>query len=63
MGSRSTISGRLRVIAENAPTGYTEQHHAGFDIIEVDVVGRLYDFHVTDILDFIWANVIEQQKD
>ncbi|MED3554053.1 hypothetical protein [Cytobacillus praedii] len=51
------------MIAENAPTGYTEQHHAGFDIIEVDVVGRLYDFHVTDILDFIWANVIEQQKD
>lgn len=32
-------------------------NHVAYDTIEVDVVGRLYDFHVTDILDYNWESV------
>ncbi|WP_066297989.1 DUF5704 domain-containing protein [Bacillus sp. FJAT-29937] len=32
-------------------------NHVAYDTIEVDVVGRLFDFRVTDILDFNWGPV------
>jgi hypothetical protein len=32
-------------------------NHIAYDTIEVDVVGRLYDFRVTDILDYNWETV------
>lgn len=32
-------------------------NHVAYDTIAVDVVGRLYDFRVTDILDFQWGPV------
>lgn len=32
-------------------------HHIAFDTIEVDVVGRLYDLRITDILDYEWQDV------
>ncbi|WP_338657305.1 DUF5704 domain-containing protein (plasmid) [Sporosarcina psychrophila] len=38
------------------PDGIMENHVAN-DTVEVDVVGRLYDFRVTDILDFQWGPV------
>ncbi|WP_427181004.1 DUF5704 domain-containing protein [Paenibacillus sp. TC-CSREp1] len=58
----------LRNIAENAPVDFTEQpdantnlaHHTASDRIPVDVIGRLYDFHVTDISDYSWENVFRQ---
>lgn len=37
-----------------APAGSQTAAHVATDSIEVDVVGRLYDFHVTDIADFNW---------
>ncbi|MEK5209638.1 DUF5704 domain-containing protein [Psychrobacillus sp. FSL H8-0510] len=37
-------------------------NHVAYDTIEVDVVGRLYDFRVTDILDFNWENVFRTTK-
>lgn len=58
----------FRNIAENAPVDFTEQpdantnlaHHTASDRIPVDVIGRLYDFHVTDISDYSWENVFRQ---
>ncbi|MBO0587627.1 hypothetical protein I2484_10040, partial [Sporosarcina sp. E16_8] len=38
------------------------QHHIAYDTIEVDVVGRLYDFRVTDILDYQWGSVFRKQE-
>ncbi|MEK3977333.1 DUF5704 domain-containing protein [Psychrobacillus sp. FSL K6-2684] len=38
------------------PNGVMENHVA-YDTIEVDVVGRLYDFRVTDVLDYNWESV------
>lgn len=32
-------------------------NHIAYDTIEVDVIGRLYDMHITDILDYSWQNV------
>lgn len=37
-----------------APAGNQTAAHVATDSIEVDVVGRLYDFHVTDVTDFNW---------
>ncbi|WP_272039974.1 DUF5704 domain-containing protein [Paenibacillus sp. JJ-100] len=55
----------FRNIAENAPASFTEQpdantnlpHHVASDKIPVDVIGRLYDFHVTDVSDYNWEKV------
>lgn len=60
----------FRNIAENAPADYTQQndantslvHHAAYDEVAVDVIGRLYDFHVTDIADYNWETVFRSQK-
>ncbi len=58
----------FRTIAENAPTSFTAQqdantdlnHHVAKDTVDVEVIGRLYDFHVTDIADFAWETVFRQ---
>lgn len=42
------------------PAGNMSAAHVATDSIEVDVVGRLYDFHVTDIADFNWKSVFRQ---
>ncbi|NEU63440.1 hypothetical protein G3352_21390 [Paenibacillus sp. ALJ109b] len=59
----------FRNIAENAPSILTEQqdantnltHHVAADTVPVEVIGRLYDFHVTDIADYNWENVFRKQ--
>ncbi|WP_408894516.1 DUF5704 domain-containing protein [Paenibacillus taichungensis] len=56
-------------IAENAPSTFSEQqdantnltHHVAADTVPVEVIGRLYDFHVTDIADYNWENVFRKQ--
>lgn len=61
---------QFRTIAENAPPDYTSEshanlnlaHHAATDVIPVDVIGRLYDFHVTDIADYNWEKVFRTQS-
>lgn len=58
----------FRNIAENAPANFTEQpdanteltHHVASDKIPVDVIGRLYDFHVTDVSDYNWESVFRK---
>lgn len=55
----------FRAIAENAPPSFTTepnanldlQHHVATDVIPVDVIGRIYDFRVTDIADYMWRDV------
>lgn len=55
----------FRNIAENAPFGYDMQpdanlnlaNHAAIDEVSVQVIGRLYDFHITDIADYNWERV------
>jgi hypothetical protein len=59
----------FRNIAENAPMTFNEQqdantnlaHHVASDTVPVEVIGRLYDFHVTDISDYNWENVFRNQ--
>ncbi|MFD1886668.1 DUF5704 domain-containing protein [Paenibacillus wenxiniae] len=58
----------FRTVAENAPARFTAQqdantnlsHHVAKDTVDVEVIGRLYDFHVTDIADFAWETVFRQ---
>lgn len=60
---------QFRNIAENAPSTFTTQpdantnlaHHVATDTVPVEVIGRLYDFHVTDISDYNWENVFRKQ--
>lgn len=59
----------FRNIAENAPENFTEQqdantnltHHVAADTVVVEVIGRLYDFHITDISDYNWENVFRKR--
>ena len=61
----------FRTIAENAPPDYTTQpdantnlsHHVATDIEPVEVIGRVYDFHITDIADYNWETVFRKQKE
>lgn len=54
-----------RTFAENAPSSISSQryantnlaHHTASDSIEVEVIGRLYDFRITDITDVKWEQV------
>jgi hypothetical protein len=55
-----------RTFAENAPaSGFTTQseantsleNHVAVDTVPVDVIGRVYDFRVTDIADYNWEKV------
>lgn len=58
-----------RNIAENAPDVKPTQQDANFDLInhvasdtvDVEVIGRLYDFHITDIADYNWEMVFRTQ--
>ncbi|MFJ7982196.1 DUF5704 domain-containing protein [Lysinibacillus xylanilyticus] len=43
-----------------SPAGSLSAAHVATDSIEVDVVGRLYDFHVTDITDYNWKSAFRQ---
>lgn len=62
----------FRNIAENSPNDYENQgeqdanrnliHHAATDEVSVEVIGRLYDFHITDIADYNWQNVFRTQS-
>lgn len=52
-------------VAHNAPGGATRQrnanldlnHHIAYAAVPVDVIGRVYDFRVTDIADYNWESV------
>lgn len=54
-----------RTFAENASSAVSSQryantnliHHAATDSIPVEVIGRLYDFRITDITDLKWEQV------
>ncbi|WP_433943212.1 DUF5704 domain-containing protein [Paenibacillus sp. SN-8-1] len=60
----------FRSIAENAPSSFGEQsnanmnltNHAAVDTIPIEVIGRMYDFHVTDIADYLWETVFRTHK-
>ncbi|WP_242615055.1 hypothetical protein [Paenibacillus solani] len=60
----------FRTIAENAPADFTTQpsanldltHHVATDIEPVEVIGRVYDFRITDIADYNWETVFRTQK-
>lgn len=60
----------FRTIAHNAPSGATDQtnanlnlkHHIAYDTVAVDAIGRVYDFHVTDIADYNWESVFRTGK-
>ncbi len=59
----------FRTIAENAPAQLDTQpnantelrNHVSTDVVEVEVVGRLYDFRLTDIVDYNWEKVFRKQ--
>ncbi|ANS76922.1 hypothetical protein AWM70_21995 [Paenibacillus yonginensis] len=59
----------FRSIAENAPANFSGQtaanldlaHHAAMNSLEVEVIGRLYDFRVTDITDYNWERVFRSE--
>ncbi|MFY0519332.1 DUF5704 domain-containing protein [Lysinibacillus sp. UGB7] len=42
------------------PAGSLSAAHVATDSIEVDVVGRLYDLHITDITDYNWKTAFRQ---
>ncbi len=60
-----------RHVAENAPASEPAEpganldlaHHAASDSVNVEVIGRLYDLHVTDIVDYNWEKVFRQRAD
>jgi hypothetical protein len=61
----------FRSFAENYPSsGFTWQdaanvnlaHHLAVNTVPVDVIGRLYDFRLTDIGDFNWERVFRTAK-
>lgn len=60
----------FRNIAENAPEPFTAQqdantdltHHVAADTVGVEVIGRLYDFRITDIADYNWENVFRKER-
>ncbi|PYE42095.1 hypothetical protein DFQ00_1464, partial [Paenibacillus barcinonensis] len=67
----------FRNIAENAPSDYPMQpeieaqpdantdlyYHVASDEVSVEVIGRLYDFEITDIADYNWELVFRRFKD
>lgn len=61
----------FRSFAENSPSsGFTTQsnanldltHHVSTQTIPVEVIGRVYDFRITDIADYNWEDVFRIQK-
>lgn len=61
---------KFRTTAENAPPNRMSQrqantqiaHHQAIDTVPVEVMGRLYDFNITDISDYNWETVFRKQK-
>ncbi|WP_069188407.1 DUF5704 domain-containing protein [Paenibacillus sp. GM2] len=59
----------FQTVAHNAPAGATHEtnanlnlsHHIAYAIVPVDVIGRVYDFHVTDIADYNWESVFRTE--
>lgn len=60
----------FRTIAENSPASFTSQMHANLDnahhvatqTVDVEVIGRVYDFRITDISDYQWETVFRTAK-
>ncbi|WP_339257291.1 DUF5704 domain-containing protein [Paenibacillus sp. FSL R5-0713] len=66
----------FRNIAENAPSHFSTEpeidaqpdantdlyYHAASDEVSVEVIGRLYDFEITDIADYNWVLVFRRFK-
>jgi len=60
----------FRSIAENAPKDFTWEKMANFDLanhvaintVPVQIIGRLYDFRITDVGDFDWERVFRVKK-
>ncbi|MEK4511748.1 DUF5704 domain-containing protein [Paenibacillus sp. FSL K6-2524] len=60
----------FKTIAHNAPSGASQQtnanlnltNHIAYDTVPVDVIGRVYDFRVTDIADYNWETVFRTAK-
>lgn len=60
----------FRTIAHNAPAGAAQEtnanfnvaHHIAYDKVPVDVIGRVYDFRVTDIADYNWEMVFRNRQ-
>lgn len=58
----------FRTFAENSPSSFTSQANANLDlsnhvatqVVAVEVIGRLFDFHITDIADFSWETVFRK---
>ncbi|CAM3282381.1 MULTISPECIES: DUF5704 domain-containing protein [Paenibacillus] len=60
----------FRSFAENSPASFTSQpnanldvnHHVATQVVPVEVIGRLFDFRITDIADFQWETVFRTAK-
>ncbi|EHB63185.1 MULTISPECIES: DUF5704 domain-containing protein [Paenibacillus] len=60
----------FRTIAENSPPSFTSQmnanldltHHVATQVVPVEVIGRVYDFRITDIADFNWETVFRRER-
>ncbi|WP_051507275.1 DUF5704 domain-containing protein [Saccharibacillus sacchari] len=61
---------QFRNIAENAPEGLPYKSEANLDLfahvatdrVDVEVIGRLYDFHITDVADYNWEMVFRTME-
>ncbi|WP_138493416.1 DUF5704 domain-containing protein [Paenibacillus pinistramenti] len=59
----------FRSISENAPASFNVQtaanlnlaNHAAMNTLNVEVIGRLYDFRVTDVTDYNWEKVFRTE--
>ncbi|WP_249529648.1 DUF5704 domain-containing protein [Paenibacillus brevis] len=60
----------FRSFAENSPASFTSQtnanldvnHHVATQVVPVEVIGRLFDFRITDIADYQWETVFRTTK-
>lgn len=60
----------FRTFSENSPASFTTQMHANLDlmhhvatqVVPVEVIGRVFDFRITDIADFNWETVFRTQR-
>ncbi|MCY9667572.1 DUF5704 domain-containing protein [Paenibacillus alginolyticus] len=60
----------FRTFAENSPASFTSQpnanlelsNHVATQVVPVEVIGRLFDFRITDIADFNWETVFRTAK-
>ena len=55
--------GERSIRLHDAPSANLDlAHHVATDIEPVEVIGRVYDFHITDIADYNWETVFRKQK-